>query len=234
MKRLALGLIAALLAGFLAFSAPLAHAAGDQFTRFDIQVTVDENGVMSVTQTVDLTFGSSGHGPYFYFITRQGYSSDQDRLYTYRDFRVKSPTGAPTNIDKTTERNYIQLRIGDPNKTVRGTQTYVVTYTLTGMVNPNVEESGLDEIYWNAIGSDFTLPISNITVTINSPGRATKTTCYAGVGSTPCQAHSISGSKVTFTQDYLAPGQPLTVVAGWPKETFPGASVNLVTTSTNP
>ena len=239
-KRLLVVLAAALSACALNLGAPAAQAAsGDAFTRFDVDAVADASGVLSVTMTVDLTFGSTGHGPYIWFLTRQKYDSSHDRLYTYDNFRVSSPTGAPAQFDAITERNDIQLKIGDPNRVVSGTQTYVVTYTLQGVVNPDATGSGMDEIYWNLISTDWDLPISNVTVTIQGPAAVNKTACYTGTSSTissttPCTSSTSSGPTAAYTQTSLSPGEGVTVVGGWPVGTFPGAEINLVASGDNP
>ena len=235
-RRVILALVAGLIACAMNFAMPTAQAAaGDQFTRFDVDATVNADGVFTVTMTLDLQFGSTGHGPYVWFLTRQKYDEDQDRLYTYSDFRVSSPTGAPTQFDTITERNDIQLKIGDPNQTVSGTQTYVVSYTASGMVNTNVTSSNMDEIYWNVIGTGWELPISNVTVTLHSPAQVARVTCYMGYNYTsPCESSTSTGSTAVYTQSSLLSEEGLAVVGGWPVGTYPGATLNLVSSSVNP
>jgi len=235
-RRVLLALAAGVIACAVNFCAPAAQAAsGDQFTRFDVAATVNADGVFDVTMTLDLQFSSTGHGPYVWFLTRQKYDESHDRLITYDNFRVSSPTGAPTQLDTTKERDDIQLRIGDPNRTVSGTQTYVVSYTVSGIVNPDVPSSNMDEIYWNVISTGWELPISNVTITLNGPAPVSQTTCYMGTNFTsPCTSNDSAGATATYTQASLAPGQGLAVVGGWPVGTFSGASIDIVPSSQNP
>ena len=228
----------ALIAGLLAcvnLCAPTAQAAnGDQFTRFVVDATVDANGVFDVRMTLDLQFASSGHGAYVWFLTRQKYDADHDRLYSYTNFQVSSPTGAPAQYDTITETNDIQLKIGDPNQTVSGTQTYVVSYTASGLVNPDVASSNMDEIYWNVIPTGWELPISNVTVTLTGPADVIRTTCYMGTDFTsPCTSDTSSGPTATYTQGTLSPGEGLALVGGWPVGTFPGATLKLGPTASS-
>ncbi|MDR2974986.1 MAG: DUF2207 domain-containing protein [Propionibacteriaceae bacterium] len=213
-----------------------AHAAGqDAITRFEVDATVDQSGTITVTQTIDDYFASSGHGPQLYLITRQQYDSSHDRRITYDNIRVTSPTGAPTSVDISQENKYMTLRIGDKNVTVRGTQTYVLTYTVTGLINTDQAQSHLDEVYWNVIGTGWELPISNISVTIHGPTAVSQTVCYTGADfKTPCTSNSSSGSTATYTQDTVRPGSGLAVGGGWPAGTFSGAKLDLVSSSQNP
>jgi len=236
MRRFAYALVAAAFAVGLALVAPTAQAApGDEITRFQVDATVDTAGVFTVTQTIDVAYASPAHGPYLWFVTRQGYDDSHDRLITYDNVNVTSPTGAPADLQTTRGTNYIEIRVGNPNVTVLGTQTYVVTYTASGIVNPDVASSNMDEIYWNVIGTGWQIPIQNITVTIHSPATVSKTTCYIGADFTdPCASNASSGSTATYTQSIIVPGDGMAVVGGWPVGTFPDATVKLVPSSQNP
>ncbi|MDR0848944.1 MAG: DUF2207 domain-containing protein [Propionibacteriaceae bacterium] len=229
MKRLLLALAATvtiLLVG-LGFPALAQGANGDTMTRFDVAASLQDDGTLTVTQTVDVTYaGSSSHGPYFFFITRQEYSGSQDRAYEYSNITVTSPTGAPANLQTTTEDGYISLRVGSASQTVSGVQTYVLSYTIKGGLNANVEESGMDELYWNVIGTGYELPISNISVTITSGHDVKDATCYYGSDyNVACTSHSSSGTSATYTQSSLSPGQGLAVVAGWPSGTYSDSKI---------
>lgn len=238
-KRVVLATVALIIVAAPGLIATQAQAdPGDRITRFDVVATADKNGTLQVTQTIDVAFASYGHGPYVYFITRQGYNDKHDRLITYSNIKVMSPTRAPTNTKTTRTGDYMEIRIGDPDTTVRGTQTYVITYTVTGIVNQDVATPGMDnmdQIYWNVIGTGWQIPLGNISVTINTPSDVLATTCYTGRDYTaPCDEHRSSGATATYTKDLLQPGEGMAVVGGWPVGTYPGAKLNLVSTSQNP
>jgi hypothetical protein len=194
-----------------------------------------------VAEEFDMSFTTAGHGPYLYFVTRQGSGqTDQYRIYDYRFVSVTSSTGAPTTfVTETPQYGTTALRIGDANRTVTGTQTYTVTYTLKGIVNPNVTSSNSDELYWNVIGTGFTIPISNITVNVTGPAAVQKTTCYTGANfDQSCSSNNFSGEKATYAQTNLSSGQGLAIAAGWPVGTFVNAEPTYEThkgsTSTSP
>ncbi len=227
MKRIGVVLATLVLSLWIVVAAPpSAYAAGAPITRMDVVASVATDGTVSVTQTLDMDFATAGHGPYLYFTTRQATgTADQYRVYTYRVISVTSPTGAPTTfIAESPSYGTLALRIGDANKTVTGTQTYVITYTVAGVANPNVSSSNLDELYWNVIGTGFAVPISNVTVKLSSSAAISKTTCYTGSNyDQPCTSNGSSGSSATFTQTSLSTGKGLAIVAGWPVGTLVGA-----------
>jgi hypothetical protein len=76
-----------------------------------------------------------------------------------------------------------------------------------------------DELYWNAIGSDWAVPIDRATVSVSAPGAIERVACYAGPSgsSLPCAKGAVKGDAATFTQASLAPYDSFTVVVGLPK-----------------
>jgi len=227
MKRIGIVLATLVLAlGVFAVAPPKAYAASAPITRMAVTASVAQDGTITVSQEFDMNFSTPGHGPYLYFVTRQGTGqTDQYRIYDYHFVSVTSSTGAPTTfITETPQYGTTALRIGDANRTVSGTQTYTVSYTVKGIVNPNVSSSGMDELYWNVIGTGFTIPISNITVNVTGPAAVQKTTCYTGSNfDQPCTSNAFSGDSATYAQTNLSTGQGLAIAAGWPVGTFVGA-----------
>lgn len=224
-RTTSLGALALLVVTWLVALAPAAHAAGAPITRMDVKASLSAKGTMTVTQTLDMQFSGSGnHGPYLYFTTRQAIEGDPAhwRVLRYTITSVTSPTGAPARWQ--TERpdaGTLALRVGDPNRTVNGLQTYVVTYTVEGVVNPKVEKSQMDEVFWNVIGTGWTVPISDVTVSLTSPAAVSQTQCWAGARfDQPCTSNAASGTTATYTQETLNRGQGLAVVGGWPMGTF--------------
>ncbi len=243
MKRLVMMLATVMLAlGVFAVASPKAYAASAPITRMVVTASVATDGTITVAEEFDMNFSTPGHGPYLYFTTRQGTGQkDQYRIYDYHFVSVTSSTGAPTTfVTETPQYGTTALRIGDANRTVSGTQTYTVSYTVSGIVNPNVSSSGMDELYWNVIGTGFTIPISNISVMVTGPAAVQKTTCYTGANfDQPCSSNSSSGTDATYTQTNLPVGQGLAIAAGWPVGTFVGAGPTYEThtgstTSSNP
>ena len=117
----------------------------------------------------------------------------------------------------------VRIRIGDPDRTISGRQTYVVRYRL---------ERGLgffddhDELYWQATGTEWPVPILATTATVNIPAGNPADTgwgawCYAGwyesTDSSRCTAEVVGAGTFRFAAHGLDPGEGLTVVASFPK-----------------
>lgn len=89
------------------------------------------------------SFGSSGrHGITRTLLTRVPYDKDNDREYKIENFAVSSPTGAATKTTSSTDSTNggrsetTAYRIGDKDKTVDKSETYVLKYDIVGALNP--------------------------------------------------------------------------------------------------
>jgi len=232
MKRLLRGLALTLLALVVAVVLPVTASADDdtpsswRIDRYDVQARTDASGTTTVTINLDFNFGSDpGHGPFVTLVERQRVADDPDvwRMVDITLGAVTSPTGAPADVLTTHEDGVLVIRIGDPDITVRGVQTYTLTYTARGLIAPGQATSGLDEFNWNAIGTGWQVPISNVSATVTGPVDVVRTACFWGSGfGLPCEAAS-EGPTATFSQGFLSPGEGMQVVAGFPAGTFAGA-----------
>ena len=230
----ALVLLVSLGVVLLAPSPALATAdlsSGREITRYDVTAQAAPDGTVAVSIELDFDFGDEpGHGPYLTYPTRVSYDEEQDRLFEYRDVTASSPSGAPAGLHLEETSDAIVLRIGDEDvDDVSGVQTYVVSFTVDGWLNPaNAEHSG-DELYWNVVGAGWEIPISGVDVTVVGPADVEGVACFAGpTGSTdPCTSADVTGDTATFTQDVVLVGDQLTTVTGWPGGTFPDAQILL-------
>ncbi len=202
---------------------------GREITRWDETFVLNADGSADVRLEIDFDFGNDpGHGPYLLLPTRQGYDDNYDRVYKVSDISTSSTTGAPADANVTEDRYYTEVKVGDANiGNVSGVQTYVITYTVERVMNATAaaETGGAaagDEFYWNAVGDQWVIPISNATVTVESPVGVADAQCFAGrTGvSDACTSAASSGTTATFTQDYLSAGQPFTVDVLYPAGSF--------------
>ncbi len=112
------------------------------------------------------------------------------------------------------------------------TRTLVIRYVVHNAIRFFREGSDpgpLDELYWNATGNEWEIPIEEARVRIVLPeGVApTQSAGYTGVSGSTEQAVRIitRGDTVSFTATRsLAPGEGLTVAVGWPPGAVAGPS----------
>lgn len=118
------------------------------------------------------------------------------------------------------EGNGVRVYIGDKKSFLSpDVYTYSLLYRTTRQIGFFEE---FDELYFNAIGSDWAFPIENATVTVLLPDGAIveKLTAFSGpYGATSCDCTIISDDnkvKVTTTR-ILQPQEQLSFAVSWPK-----------------
>lgn len=206
-----------------------AHADDEDhaITRYHVDAVVDETGSMDVTIDFDVNLGEDpSPGPYLNFDTHQEIANDPDhyRVLEYSDFSAGSSSGASAELNVEESSRAVLIEIGDDDGEFTGVQSYQLAFQLDGVPTSGVGAGGQDEVYWNAIGSGFDLPLSDVAITLDAPTAPEQTTCFVGrVGSTlTCESHSVDGTVVQFRQAELDEGEGLSVVAAYPPETFGG------------
>jgi uncharacterized membrane protein YgcG len=119
----------------------------------------------------------------------------------------------------TTSRNgaNLQLKIGDPDRTISGQQRYRISYQVSGAFNRFDDH---DEFYWNVTGPDWPVAIQRVSATTRDPGA--RVVCYEGPrnSTTACTIAAATSDSHRFTTTRpLEPGENLTIVLATP----PGA-----------
>lgn len=208
-------------------------AAQDQgnrsFSRYDVTFDLAADGSAAVTIDFDFDFADTpGHGPFLTLPIRQAIEGDSEhvRAYPVSDVRAESPTGAPADVHLDRTDYWLEIRVGDEDiDDVSGVQRYVVTYTVGGVVNPGAGANGEDEFFWNVIGRTFDVPVRDLGVVVDGPAPVQDVVCFAGpAGSTQeCTSASADGTRATFEQDAVEPGDPFTVAVAYPAGSFVGA-----------
>ncbi len=215
------------LIGLLSLALPASASGNESVVSYHEKITLDGAGRATVALDLAMDFGDNGrHGPFLHVITRQGYSDTQDREYLVSDVTASSPD-APASVQVTDVGSEVEIRVGEASTTISGVHHYRIGYVVDGWVNPAgfAFASGTldhDELYLNATGDQWDMPLNDVSVTVVGPAPVTKATCFAGAqdSTSPCDHVPAPGPSVTYTQGALQPGEQLTVVAAFPAGTF--------------
>ncbi len=236
--RTRLALVAAagtvLATGTVLTAGPARADPGESIPSYQAQVSVSEDGSMRIRETIRYTFsGSQKHGVYRDLRTRFRYDPDrggdeQVRVYPVSDVEVSSPTGAPAEVSVEQTGSITHLRIGSPDRTVQGTQTYVIAYTVRGAFNRITEPAPggtspvapYDELYWNITGSQWEVPIERAQVTVTAPQAASKVSCFRGEQGSTDTCDATAGATSSFSAVDLQPGQGMSVLLAYPPRTI--------------
>jgi uncharacterized membrane protein YgcG len=207
----------------LALLSPSAAASRDDFTITDFSSTIiiKRDSSFTVKESLSVDFERPRHGIY------------RDIPFRYADefggtiltpIEVLSVTDGAGNELKSKIRridNTMRIRIGDPDTFVSGLQTYDILYTVRNALSFFKDH---DELYWNATGNNWNVPILRATcsVALSEPGKDVKYSysCYTGrIGSTESDCKYITeNNAIEFsTKKTLAAREGLTVAVGWDK-----------------
>jgi hypothetical protein len=194
---------------------------------YDVTITINDDGTLTVNEVIDYDFGSQfKHGIFRDIPVRFDYpkKADTDRVYEIDVESVKASEGTPAQyeLEEYDEGGigYERIKIGDPDETITGEHTYDITYTVKGALNGFEDH---DELYWNAIGHQWSVTIDSAAIEVRAPTDITQAACFAGplLSTLPCAQSSTDGSAATFAEDDLFPFNGLTVVVGIPKGAVP-------------
>ena len=219
--RLAVPLVLVALA--LALASPAGAQTGERIPSYDVDLTITDDGNLVVRETIVYDFGANERRGIFRNIpTRFVVDDRNDRIYPLRDIAVNGSEGTPDQFTVSEADNQTVLRIGDPNTTITGPHTYEITYTVEGSLNGFDDH---DELFWNAIGTEWPVPIEEATVTVTAPGNISQVACFAGPFESrlPCEsADAPEGTETaTFEHAGLPAGNAFTVVVGFPTGLVP-------------
>ncbi len=168
-------------------------------TKYDVNMNVNSDNSFDITETIVANFNKSRHGiirklPLKNNVMREDGTSSTNRAFI-------------TNIDvsekytRSVESNNLNLKIGDPNKEITGSHRYKIKYKYS-IGRDSLK--GMDEFYYNIIGTEWDTTISNVTFTINMPKKFDKSKIGFSTGKKGVSGYnpdklkySVDGNKIT-------------------------------------
>ena len=226
-RRAAIGTLVIAFAAAGALAAGPAHAAGTEHViAFAAELTIGGDGSVAVTERIDYDFGTNARHGIFRFVPDRfrcerdavgpSCPSGYDRRTPIEAVRVTADDAA-VPVDRRREGNATVLRIGDSKRTITGPHRYVISYRITGALNP--VEGGGTVLGWNVTGNGWTVFIEAVTATVTGPTGAVEATCVAGpVGANrPCERTSPFGTSG------LDPGEGMTLTVRLPRGVAAGS-----------
>ncbi len=195
---------------------------GESISDFSVKVEVLKNSTLLLEEKIVYNFSSN----YRHGIYRDIPSKD----VLIRVKKVLDNTSEPWQYQVSRLRDYLRIKIGDPDKTIMGTHTYHIFYEMDFAVGYFQEH---DELYWNVTGNEWEVPIESASIKVNLPEDVGKESlrlaCFTGSygkSESDCSWKVISPSQVYFqSEKALQPQEGLTIVLGWPKGIVPGPSL---------
>jgi hypothetical protein len=169
LPRFSAALLLAALATALLAPAVLARARAVVWRQFDVDMTVQTDGSLSVTETQVIEFQDGPFHVGFASIPLEG--SDGVTLVAVgdetRDYQPASGGETPYTYTTFFEDGYLNVEWYFP-ETFDETRTFHLTYNILGAVRQYDEASG-DKIRVMPVGTDFEFPILSSTITVHLP-----------------------------------------------------------------
>lgn len=215
MKRLALviGLIVLLIS-------PIAHAEENwRIASFNSAIVIEKDGKVTITETIAADFGSEFKHGIFRDIP-EIYTNQDGKTYTNISVIAIKQDSQEAVYSLTRDNGYLRIKIGDPNRTVTGVITYVITYSVVGVLR---SFDSFDELYWNVTGTDWPVPIGTVNATVTLPSeKIIQVACYSGSsGSTDRCNENQTDRQAQFNGGPLLANQGLTLAVGYTKGLVP-------------
>jgi uncharacterized membrane protein YgcG len=193
----------------------------EHIEEFKSDITVNQDATIDITEEIHYYFDKYKHGIYWQYpieYNSSGFKSvtsfDLNNLYYYPE---NNPNAKKTVYEKSTSNDWIELQIGDPDRTIKGNYVYVIDYT--------IQDAGIsyfddhDEAYINVIGPGWQVPILQATANITSFTQPTEKICYTGPeGSTSqeCKFEESDNGYTLRTTSVLQPYDSLTFAYKYP------------------
>jgi uncharacterized membrane protein YgcG len=212
------------LAAGLALATPAAPAraqATEQVVDYAVDLRIEAGGTLLVTERIAYDFGANErHGILRDLPVRYRYDDRYDRVYPVHVLKVSGSPGTPDQYKVEDVGATLRIRIGDPDQTITGRHDYAVVYRVEGTLNGFPDH---DELYWNAIGTQWRVPIGRAAVRVSAPAAISRVACYAGPlgATTPCASSQADGRTAFFAATGLSRNQGVTVVVGFPTGVVP-------------
>ena len=206
-------------------------ALGERIGDYLVQVAISKNGYLTVTEELTLAFDVPRHGiyrriPYSYTLP----TGEKYKLRVWVEEVLADGGAVP--VKKYREGRYLVVRIGDPNRLVTGEVIYTIRYRVARALRVYGEEV---ELFWNAIGTEWELPIAHAEVTVilppEVPEAEVRTQGFVGPwGSTTPFQLAFGEGKLTGEVRGLAPGEGVTLAVRFPKScvSLPGIGASLI------
>lgn len=172
---------------------------------FQSEISINRDTSLDIKEKIEVTFNESKHG---IFRTIPVIYSANGRTIRAK-LNVKSVTdeiGKPYKYEVSWLNESRKIKIGDPDKTLTGKNTYIINYKITKVLQ---RYDGHDELYWNVTGHEWDTQITKTTVKLSSPfANITKTKCISGIAggeSEECVGTKIDNSANTASYEAKFP-----------------------------
>lgn len=185
---------------------------------YNVELKVEPNSELKVIEHLIVDFGYENKHGIYRDIPLDFYDpSGKKHKIEIKDILVTDQNLNSYQIKVFKYGNNLRIRIGDPNKFVSGIQNYIIRYKVRYAL---YNFRNIDELYWNAIGTGWDVPIKNATAKVILPFDVSSIqfACYTGIFRSIGKDCKIKKEKneILFTlTKSLSAYEGMTVAVGW-------------------
>lgn len=185
---------------------------------YNVELKVEPNSELKVIEHLIVDFGYENKHGIYRDIPLDFYDpSGKKHKIEIKDILVTDQNLNSYPIKVFKYGNNLRIRIGDPNKFVSGIQNYIIRYKVRYAL---YNFGNIDELYWNAIGTGWDVPIKNATAKVILPfdDSSIQFACYTGIFRSIGKDCKIKKEKneILFTlTKSLSAYEGMTVAVGW-------------------
>jgi len=204
------------------------YAQNFAINKFHSDIIIHEDSSFIVKETIDVKFHRPRHGIYREIPFKYRDELGKTMETPLKALSVTDGSGKSWKYKADRMGHVINIRIGDANKYVSDSQTYVITYQVENAI---LFLGDHDELYWNVTGNDWKAPIreasADVILSVKSKSKDLWAAGYEGrYGSKEeCSYETYDNGGKFFTKRNLNVGEALTIAFGWDKAlVFPPSS----------
>ena len=202
-------------------------------TDFQSTINIRRDGTVDITETIAIDFHvqASGYVRELSSLKPSGFLVGQPNL-TFELLSVLrdgQPVGQPVNR-VLSENEDISINIGNPDETITGPHTYVIHYTLNGILPVF---TNADFFHWNVTGYEQGISVLKSSAVVNLPGPTIRyVECYAGADGQPndkCDSTHMDTTAEFTTRKPLNSNEGMKILVAYQ----PDSSTTPTATTTN-
>ena len=225
MRWLGCALAAVVLAAGPVLALPAWAQSGERILDYHVDLRIDASGELLVQERISYDFGGQWrHGILRDLPVGLRWDDRNDRLYPVQVVGVHASADTPDQYQledvEGDEGPILRIRIGDPDQTISGQHDYIIDYRVQGALDGFTDH---DELFWNAVGTRWKVPIGRASATVTAPASITHVACHSGPSGSrrPCTSVLVDGRTASFAAADLAPAEGLLVGVGFPVGVVP-------------
>jgi len=170
-------------------------AQGFEVNSYQVEVWIDTEGHFDVTERYDLHFSQYKHGIYRNILTKYDLLTSEN-IKEKREIKIVGVEVPNHKFEASSSfysrmNGYSQIKIGDPDRTIIGNQTYEIRYRVK---NAFLYEEDATRFYWNLKPTDWYPAFKNVSFKIHFPPESEVTLDECFIYSGPIGNNSLSES----------------------------------------